>query len=169
MTTLTEGNLQITFPRTVTVRCFDRPDSHGLTQYMKAVDFIVEDEERAQFIEFKDPDHPHAREEERERFIDRFRSGKLDEDLKYKYRDSLIYEWASGKVGKPTFYWILIAMDDLTEAELLSRTDEIKRRLPWVGPSSGIWIRKIVENCMVFNIRTWNRHFPDYPVTRVVV
>ena len=99
MTTLTEGNLRITFPGAMNVRKFDSPESHGLTHCMKAVDFIVEDDDRVLFIEFKDPDHPRATDEEKERFVESFRSGRLDEDLKYKYRDSLLYEWASGNVG----------------------------------------------------------------------
>lgn len=167
MTTLTEGNLRITFPRTVDVRRFDDPESHGLAQYMKAVDFIVEDEERVQFIEFKDPGNPDARPQNRRRFVEGFRSGTLDEDLKYKYRDSFLYEWASGNTRKPIYYWILIGMDELTEAELLGRTDEIKRRLPLWGPRSGVWTRQIVADCMVFNIRTWNRYLPEFPVTRI--
>ena len=60
MTTFNEGNLQITFPDNMNVRRFDDPEIHSLAQ-MKAVDFIVEDGNRAQFIEFKDPDHPRAR------------------------------------------------------------------------------------------------------------
>ena len=106
MTTLTEGNLQITFPRDANVRKFDSPESHGLTHCMKAVDFIVEDDERVLFIEFKDPDHPHARDKEKKKFIKRFKSGKLVDDLKHKYRDSFLYEWMSGSVRKPVYYWI---------------------------------------------------------------
>ena len=167
MTTLTEGNLQITFPDTVNVRRFDDPKSHGLGQYMKAVDFIVEDDRHIQFIEFKDPDHPHARSAERDKFINGFHAGKLDEDLKYKYRDSFLYEWASGNTEKPIYYWVLICIDSLTEVELLERTNGLKRKLPLFGPSSGVWMKKFVEDCMVFNLRTWNRHMSDFPIARL--
>ena len=167
MTTLTEGNLRITFPGDMNVRKFDSPESHGLTHCMKAVDFIAEHDHRVLFIEFKDPNHPRVKDEDREKFIERFRSGRLDEDLKYKYRDSLLYEWASGNAGKPIHYWILIGMDRLTEAELLARTDDLKRKLPLYGPRSEAWTQPICAGCMIFDIRTWNRSLPDFPVVRI--
>ena len=167
MTTFTEGNLRITFPGGMNVRKFDSPKSHGLTHCMKAVDFIVEDDDRVLFIEFKDPDHPRTTNEDREAFIESFRSGRLDEDLKYKYRDSFLYEWASGNAGKPVYYWILIGMDRLTDPELLARTDDLKRKLPLCGPCSKTWTRPICARCIVFNLRTWNRNLPDFPVARI--
>ena len=68
MITLTEGNLRITFPRGTRARKFDEPETHGLS-CMKAVDFIVEETDRMLFMEFKDPDDPHATEARREKFI----------------------------------------------------------------------------------------------------
>ena len=167
MTTLTEGNLRITFPGAMNVRKFDSPESHGLTHCMKAVDFIVEDDDRVLFIEFKDPDHPRATDEDREAFIESFRSGRLDEDLKYKYRDSFLYEWASGNAGKPVHYWILVGLDRLTDTELLARTDDLTGKLPMYGPHSEEWTQPICAGCMIFNLRTWNRSLPDFPVLRI--
>ena len=167
MTTLREGNLQITFPRGAKARKFDDGASHGLSHCMKAVDFIVEEHNRISFIELKDPEHPHAKEADRKRFIESFRSGALDEDLKYKYRDTFLYQWASGSVGKPIFYWVIIAMDKLTEAALSTRTDDLKRKLPLKGPPSGEWKQPIVADCMVFNIDTWNRRQPRFPLSRI--
>ena len=66
-------------------------------------------------------------------------SGRLDEDLKYKYRDSLLYEWASGNARKPIHYWILVGMDRLKEPELMTRTDALKGKLPLRGPRSEAW------------------------------
>ena len=167
MTTLTEGNLQITFPPDASIRKFDNPESHGLTHCMKAVDFIVEDDDRVLFIEFKDPDHPRTKEKDRKKFVKSFKSERLIEILKYKYRDSFLYEWASGNAGKPIHYWILIGMDHLTETELLARTDDLKRKLPLCGPRSEAWTRPICEDCMMFNLETWNRSLPDFPVSRI--
>ena len=167
MTTLTEGNIQIVFPCAAKVRKFDDGASHGLTGCMKAVDFIVEEADRVSFIEFKDPDHPRASHEDRMEFIDEFESGRLDEELKYKYRDSFLYRWASSDIDKPIHYWVLVAIDGLTDAELDAHTNNLKRKLPLSGPRSGEWKRRIAEDCMVFNIRTWNRHLPRFPVSRI--
>ena len=134
---------------------------------MKAVDFIVEETARISFIEIKDPDHPNAAAARKKKFIQKFLSGNLDEDLKYKYRDTFLYQWASGSVDKPIYYWVIIAMNKLTEADLSARTDDLRRKLPLNGPSSGQWKQPIVTGCMVFNFDTWNRHQPRFPLSRI--
>lgn len=170
MTTLTEGNLQIAFPRDANVRKFD-DESRGLSYCMKAVDFIVDRTERVAFIEIKDPEQPRAPRGNRKAFIKKFQSGNLDNDLVYKLRDSLLYEWACKRIDKPIDYWILIASKALTKADLARRTDAIKRKLPLSEalpePAKKQWKRKIVAECGVFNICTWNKYFPDYPVKRI--
>ena len=167
MTTFVEGNLQIAFPRGAKAKKFDDGASHGLSHCMKAVDFIVEEDDRVSFIEIKDPEHPRAKERNREKFIREFYSGKLDEDLKYKYRDTFLYEWASVSFDKPIFYLVVVALGRLTEPELLLRSDDLKRKLPLNGPRSGAWKRPIVTDCMVFNIETWNEYQPRFPLTRI--
>ncbi len=167
MTALTEGNLRINLPDGLKSRKFDDNARHGLSHCMKAVDFIVELPDRLLFIEFKDPEHPSSKPKDRDEFVRDFLSGKLDEDLKYKYRDSFLYEWASGKPEKPVYYLVLVAFSDLTEAELLARTDDLIRKLPLEGPPSGLWKRQIVAGCSVFNLETWNKTLPQYPVERI--
>ncbi len=166
MTILTEGNLQITFPAGISARRFDDA-SHGLTHCMKAVDFIVELSDRYLFIEFKDPQHPQSQTTDRAEFVKKFLAGNIDEDFKYKYRDSFLYAWATDRTDKPVYYYVLVALDTLTEADLLLRTEDLKRKLPSEGPASGVWKRKIVAGCAVFNIATWNRILSPYPVSRV--
>ena len=167
MTTLREGDLQIDFPQNVKARRFDGA-RHGLSHCMKAVDAIVEENDEILFIEFKDPEHPGAKKEDEEKFFEELRSGELDRKLIYKYRDSFLYEWASGNVNdKKIHYCVLIAIAKLAAAELDERTNALKRKLPLAGPSSGIWKRRIVENCVVLNIAAWNKHFPHYQVTRI--
>ena len=98
-------------------------------------------------------------------FINKLKSGEIGENLKYKYRDSFLYEWASGRVNtKPIFYYVLIAIKNLSAADLLIRTDELKRKLPLHGPASGEWQYPIVNGCAVFNIDSWNKKFPTYAV-----
>ena len=167
MATLREGNLQITLPQGAQARKFDDPTFHGLSHCMKAVDFIVEEADRVSFIEIKDPDHPNATAARSNKFIQKFLSGYLDEDLKYKYRDTFLYQWAAERVDKPIYYWVIIAMNKLTAPDLSARTDDLRRKLPLNGPPSGQWKRPIVMGCMVFNIDTWNRHQPRFPLSRI--
>lgn len=134
---------------------------------MKAVDFIIEFSNRIFFLEIKDPETPKARLKNSRVFRESFKTTKLDNDLIYKFRDSFLYEWASDNIHKPVYYLILVAIERLSESELIITSDRLKRNIPLIGPV-GVWKRTIVENCMVFNIATWNRHFPKYRVSRVL-
>ena len=144
MTSFIEDDLQITFNNVREARKFDDA-SHGLNNCMKAVDFIVELDDRYLFIEFKDPQNPRARKKDQQKFIQQFQTGQIDEDLKYKYRDSFLYEWAAGRVNKPIYYFVLVALDSLDTAYLSRRTDELRGKLPMVVPNLVPWTRPIVE------------------------
>lgn len=165
MRVLREGTLELTLPHGVHGRKFD-DRNRGLSHCMKAVDFVVEEPGRVLFIEFKDPDHPHADPKDRESFLEDLLSGGKDDDLVRKYRDSFIYRWAEQANAKPIVYFVLVAASRLDEAMLLARTEELKRKLPIEGPPSGAWQRQIVAGCGVFNLETWNKHLPQYPVAR---
>ena len=162
--TLTEGDLQISLTNVEDARRFDGV-SHGLSHCMKAVDFIIELSDSYFYVEFKDPFQAGSTEESRQEFIQRFESGGLDEHLKYKYRDSFLYEWASGRANKPVHYAVLVAADDLSDDVFLARTEDLKRKLPIVVSDS--WERTIVQGCSVFNLSLWNRYLPAFPVSRL--
>ena len=166
MSVLTEGSLQIDFHATVKARKFD-DRSHGLSHCMKAVDFVAEMEDQYFFIEFKDPCRGELGHSEAEKYIKEFLAGSIDEELKYKYRDSFLYEWASGRAEKPVYYLVLIAVENLGAADLLMRTDELNRKLPCAVPSHVEWKCPIIAGCAVFNIAEWNRRFgAHFPVSR---
>lgn len=167
MSALTEGNLQINFPAGVTGRKFDEGSTHGLSHCMKAVDFVVELADRILFIEFKDPDNPAAKADGQQLFMREFRSGVLDNKLKEKYRDSFLYEWSSGRATKPVHYLVLIAASALSDAELLARTDALRRQIPVLGPKNTPWKKPFVSGCAVMNIEAWNNALPRYPVSRL--
>lgn len=167
MMTLAEGDLQIVLPDGAVGRKFDDAATHGLSHCMKAVDFIVELEDRILFIEFKDPDDPTAVAARQQRFMKEFRSGALDNTLKTKYRDSFLYEWGAGRVTKPIYYLVLIGASSLSEAELLARTDALKRQLPTLGPGDRPWKKPFVAGCSVMNIETWNKALSQFPVSRL--
>ena len=166
MTVLSEGDLQITLPVGTTWRRFDDGVKHGLTHCMKAVDFIIELDDHILFIELKDPEHPNAQSRDQNKFIKDFLSGSLDADLKTKYRDSFLYEWASGRARKPIYYLVLIGASTLSAADLLARTDALKRQVPIIGPNDRPWNTPFIENCAVMNIAAWNNLLKDYPVSR---
>ena len=167
MTMLVEGDIQIALPNGAKGRKFDDSATHGLSHCMKAVDFVVELKDRTLFIEVKDPEQPGATRENREKFYNEVRSGSLDENLKTKNRDSFLYEWASGRGLKPIYYLVLLGASSLSEAELLARTDLLKRKLPLSGPAGKAWEKPFVNGCAVMNIEAWNGIFPDFRIKRV--
>ena len=167
MTVLVEGNLQITIQNAVGARKFDDQQTHRLSHCMKAVDFVVEFDDYYLFIEIKDPQNPRAPARETNRFARSFLSGEIDDELRFKYRDSFLTEWADERADKPIDYLVLIALDQLSPPDLLTRQDQLRRLLPLQRPGPRPWPRPIVRNCGVFNIATWNTTFPNYQVTRL--
>ncbi len=166
MTTLRENGLEIHLPAEAIGRRFDG-DDHGLSHCMKAVDFIVEMPDLIYYIEIKDPDRT-ANEQRRKQFSDELSSGKIDEELKTKFRDTWIYEWAERRITrKPVYYLVLIAFEKLTASELSARKSGVDRKLPVLGPSKQNWQRPFVRGCAVFNIAAWNRKFANMQVRRI--
>lgn len=149
----------------IKARKFDDAD-HGLSHCMKAVDFIIELRDRYLFIEIKDPQHPQALPTNQNEWIRKFQSGSIDVDLGQKYRDTFLYEWATGKSQKPIYYYVLIALDTLTDADLVNRTDALKRSIPAEIPPSVPWTKKVVHGCAVFNIHSWNKTWKQFHISR---
>ena len=165
--TFCEGDLKIEVKGVVDAWKFDEPARHGLSHCMKAVDFIVELPDSYLFIEFKDPQAPGARQQNQQIFFQRFQSGKIDTDFVYKYRDTFLYEWASGRAAKPIHFLVLVALNTLTSSELVRRTDALKEKLPLQRSSPGPFQRTFVQSCNVFNLTTWNQYHTDLPVSRL--
>ena len=168
MTILQERGVRIEFPGALNGRKFDDGATHGLSHCMKAVDFIVELPDQILFVEVKDPPDPaslppHVKAD----YVKCLLSGAEDADFYYKYRDSFLYEWAADRTDKPIYYLVLVAFDRLTAADLLARTDALKRKLPVSPAAPADWKRSLVAGCSVFNLSAWNNFFPAYPAQRV--
>lgn len=167
MKVLSEADLRVVLPRGARARKFDDESTHGLSHCMKAVDFIVEFDDKILFVEFKDPENPNAQAANRDAFLAQFKSGKLARDLGIKYRDSWLYETAEGRAAKPIYYYVLLGASNLSSAELLAGTEALKRQIPIEGPAGRAWKKPFVAGCAVMNLAAWNRRLPDYPANRV--
>ena len=163
MTVFHEGDLEVYFAGAISARRFDDSD-HGLSHCMKAVDFVVELRDRYLYIEFKDPKHPRSRPLDRKKFASRFQSGELDEELKVKFRDTFLYEWASGRADKPVFFLVLVALEGQDVRLLGPRAASLRRNLPTGKAASGNWIRPIAHDAAFFNIASWNSHMQNFRV-----
>ena len=49
-------------------------------------------------------------------------------------------------------------------ALLQNQRESLQRKLPTGIPK--VWRRPIAEDCLVFNIKTWNETFPEFPLAR---
>ena len=158
----------VLFRSVLDARKFD-DDGHGLrmSHCMKAVDFIVERSDCYLFVEFKDLQDPGIPAQNQQGVVQKFLRGKFDEDLRYKYRDSFLCEWAEGRAGKPVDDLVQVGLDSLTESALVARTDDLKRKLPLPKSKSNPWARPFVRSCTVFNLASWNSILPDFPVNRL--
>ena len=163
--TLREGELRVDLPSSARGRKFD-DQTHRLSHCMKAVDWIIDLPDEIYFVEVKDLDAPGAvGHSQRERYFDDLKAGRNDRDLVTKFRDSFIYRWACGQVDKPIFYLVVIACEDLDGAMLLHRSKALRRQLPSGVPK--VWRHAIAKDVLVFNERTWNEKFADFPMTRI--
>ena len=168
MNGLTEKQIRLSLPPGASGRKLDDATTHKLSHCMKAVDFIIELADKIVFVEVKDPsDVPVAHANQTAEYVRKFLSGTIDTDFYYKCRDSFLYEWLAGRIGKPVYYYVLIAVENLTEADLVLRSDALKRNLPTRPPDGIAWTNSFVKDCMVFNIATWNRYLPQFAVARI--
>jgi hypothetical protein len=163
-----ETDIRIDFPTALSMRKFDDSSTHGLSHCMKAVDFIVELPDKILFVEIKDPDNPHTKECDQTKFIDEFKSHKLiNSSLVPKCRDSFLYEYCMEGIHKPIHYCVIIGLENLSEAELISQSDLLSKNIPISGPSITPWKRQFIQSSHIFNLRTWNANFSEYPMTRI--
>ena len=159
--TLQEGKLKFDFTGVVNAFKFDEEDRalstfHGLSHCMKSVDFIAEYENHYVFIEIKDPPDPTC-------FATERNIADLVKNIVIKFRDTFIYRWAEKKLDKPVYYQCLIELDD---ALTLIIMEQLKNNLP-MKEHFPRWKRSLVHKCVVANLETWNRTFPNIQVTRV--
>ena len=165
-TTLREGELQIDLPSSAQGWKFD-DQTHGLSHCgLKAVDWIIDLQDETYFVELKDLDASAAtRHDQRTKYLNDLEAGRKDDDLVRKFRDSFIYQWARGQVGKPIIYLVVIACRALDRRMLLHHTEALRRKLPSGVPD--VWKQAIAEDVLVLNERTWNERFGNFPIERM--
>ena len=168
MRLLIEEDLQFDFTKALSTKRFDDPAHHGLSHCMKAVDFVVELSDRILFIEAKDPQNPRARLQATAEFVEELQSDSLiKKKLVPKCRDSYLYELSMGRVKKPVYYVVLVALDTLTAADLSHQTDLLNKHIPVEGPPKNPWLHRFIQGCMVMNLKVFRQHLPGFPVLRL--
>lgn len=153
-----EGDLRLIFEEGLKVTKFDG-EEHGLSHCMKAVDFVVELDDRVLYIELKDPEHPRATEKERKNFQKSLseQTESLMRALTTKARDTFLYQFGLDRVDKPVYYVVLIGVESLDSAALSHLTDSLKHQIPVLGPEKRPWKRPFIQSAAVFSLKTVNQ------------
>ena len=130
-----------------------KPTYHGATM-LKAVDILVECEDRWFFIEVKNFHDPTLYDQEGgENF--------LRETLKYKFRDTYLYRHAENKITKPIIYVCLLA--NLENALCTRMCKSLSVELPINKPTTR-WQLELAQGCIVLNVDRWNQNFKQWQV-----
>ncbi|MDP2578415.1 hypothetical protein Q8W37_00645 [Shimia thalassica] len=161
MTTVQEFDLELSFPGATNVVHFDDDQYHS-SSTIQRVDFIAEYDEQYLFIEIKDPDTPTA--ENPAAFVQKLNSGKLVQSLAGKFRDTLFFRSAQGKNDRKVRYLVLLSMNSLDNALLLSKQDELRRAIPIRHAD---WAEDCAASCIILNFEQWKRQFGNGSLKRI--
>jgi hypothetical protein len=164
-----EGELKLTFPNDTAVERLDRQNcSNWPPNGLCFVDFAVEEADRVLLLEIKDPSDSHARGPKAAGYLQpaSWKAIVCDE-LVPKARDSYTYMHLMERDAKEFAYVVLIGAERLpsdgSELEPLRELLAARLRRETTEP----WKRPYVADCVVATVETWQRHFPDYVLTRV--
>jgi hypothetical protein len=163
-----EGDLIFEFPDGLSVRKFDDA-GHG-EQRLKAVDFIIESDDKVMFIEVKDPEHsrvpPQHQDAQLKSFILKVAGEKhFKEEIAPKLKDSIFYLHLQRQLPDKTLQYVYVTGLSTLDAAQFSIADKLMRKACcFPGPGPG-WQR---DYAVVFlDLRQWQRKFPHIPVRRV--
>lgn len=146
----TDG-FEFDFPGALDVYEFDDEDStsphyHGFPE-MKAVDIVVEMSDVFLLIELKDFYNPV-------RGTPAAPPSRLESDLKYKLRDSFLYQWAHGGISKPIVY--ICVMDHLDSAMMSQLASNLGKKIPDEDHLPIGWSKSFVKSTIVLDHISWN-------------
>ncbi|MFM5425238.1 hypothetical protein ACET8S_20735 [Aeromonas veronii] len=167
-----ENDLYFDFSKAVSAFKLDEDgkDGHGLSCFLKSVDFIVQWENQFWLIEVKDPENGKIPAQHRSHQLKSFKNDLesntlIEKHLFPKLRDSLIYLGMNNGIPNISMRYIcLIAVGSLGVAEL-SGLKQALWNTEWVkGPARG-WSKNFDIQCL--NIEQWNKHLKNCPITRI--
>jgi hypothetical protein len=157
-----EGDLEFNFSNADDCEKFDCSE-HKLSHCMSSVDFIFEKNGQVFFVEVKDPGNTQSMQH---RDVDNFTIDREAPKLVKKARDTFIYRYCQEKNINRIGYFVLVTISGIQRQDLIEFRKKLKQQLP-ILPDSNIWKKRFIEDCIVFNIESWNEFLPQYPVTRI--
>lgn len=161
MGTITTDGFTFDLPTAKDVYEFDCDDKfnahyHGFKQ-MKAVDVMAEYDSEYLFIEVKDFYNPKTNNPTQP-------DPDLLNDLKYKYRDSYLYQLAHGKVDKPIYY--ICVLEHLDHAMMLHFSKCLGKVIPDRNNLPAGWKLPFLESAIVVSKSKWNQTLSRWGAVR---
>lgn len=164
MSVIVADGFEFDFPQALKVYKFDEdnpaiPIFRGSCE-MKGVDIIAEFNSAYLFVEMKDFFDPIA---------NQVRQPKptLQSDLKYKYRDSFLYQYAHNMVDKPIIYICL--MEHLDSAMMTHLSSYLGKIIPDNNHLPSGWVNGYLESAIVVDVRKWNQSLSRWGKVKQVV
>lgn len=163
------ADLEFTFPSSLGEYELDQQNVK-LPVKMKFVDLVIERDDDILLVEVKDPSHLKSGAKERKTYLRKLKNNELiTQELTPKARDSYTYLHLMERDTKPFKYVVLIGLDafdaNIQQVALLGFKDRLIANIK--EESFEAWKRQHIADCSVYSVTTWNRTFPDWPVTRV--
>jgi hypothetical protein len=151
---------------------WDELDKQGvkLPVRMKFVDLIIERDADVLLVEIKDPSHSKSPDKEKNGYLKRLSDNSvLTQELTPKARDSYSFLHLMEKDRKPFKYIVLIGLDAFDPIQQKAVLTGFKDRLmaDIRCEAYEAWKRKHIADCVVLSVDSWNKLFPDWPVTRL--
>lgn len=168
-----EGNLQFDFSKSKSVWKIEKEISPTMSHCMKCAEFIVRWPGEIWLIEVKDPENPNIPEkysdEKYKNFVDSLKRNTLfDHELGPKAKDTFLYLYLNNELGgEPLRYLVLLGLDSFKDSYISSLHTQLKRSICFLGPDNSAWANQYFESALVFNIRNWNKYFPECKVKRI--
>lgn len=168
---LTEGDLRFDFTGSLTVLKFDNPTSHGCSTF-KAVDFIVEYQDKIYFIEVKDPENRAITTDRRGRERKIMKYNMSDDsyihELGQKCRDTYMYRFLQNiNQTKNLHYIVLVAFEHRNASALATMSKNLKYHTGFEGPHRRGWALNYLHQVAAVDLKMWPIVVPEVKVSRV--
>lgn len=149
------------FPNAISIRKFDDPEMHQMSHTMKAVDVLIDMPECRIFIEIKNYEANRdwkgflTKDKKREAFLD------LGFSLKYKYRDSFLYQWCQKKKEKKSIFVFLTDWPNNSQIHSFQNALHWQSLFPVQKERDNIWgkvwKRTFIADAIMVNENLWNK------------
>jgi hypothetical protein len=132
---------------------------------LKDVDFIVENNDKILFVEYKNSNIPNA--SNPKAFEEKIKTDDHYVEIARKFYDSIIYIMACEK-NKPIEYIYILECQKADSVIRKSITAKIKKKLPFDLQQENEDIkRKLIACFCVVSIDEWNQKFPEFQINPV--